>query len=97
AGTISGKIAKDLLPELLAQGGSPKALVEARGLTQVSDPELLGTWIDEVLAAHPQEVEQYRAGKTKLFGFFVGKVMQRSNGRADPKRTNELLKQKLAE
>ncbi|MEN9206820.1 MAG: Asp-tRNA(Asn)/Glu-tRNA(Gln) amidotransferase subunit GatB [Gloeomargarita sp. GMQP_bins_120] len=97
AGTISGKIAKDLLPELLAQGGSPKALVEARGLTQVSDPELLGAWIDEVLAAHPQEVEQYRAGKTKLFGFFVGKVMQRSNGRADPKRTNELLKQKLAE
>ncbi|MCS6781746.1 MAG: Asp-tRNA(Asn)/Glu-tRNA(Gln) amidotransferase subunit GatB [Gloeomargarita sp. SKYBB_i_bin120] len=97
AGTISGKIAKDLLPELLTQGGSPKALVEARGLTQVSDPALLNAWIDEVLAAHPQELQQYRAGKTKLFGFFVGKVMQHSKGRADPKRTNELLKQKLAD
>jgi len=96
AGTISGKIAKELLPELLANGGSPRALVEARGLTQVSDPELIGQWIDEVFAAHPQELSQYRSGKTKLFGFFVGKVMQKTGGRADPQRTNELLKQKLA-
>ncbi|MEO0309853.1 MAG: hypothetical protein Q6J18_06400, partial [Gloeomargarita sp. DG02_3_bins_56] len=95
SGTISGKIAKELLPELLRQGGSPKALVEAKGLVQVSDPAILGEWIDQVLAAHPRELEQYRAGKTKLFGFFVGKVMQKTGGRADPQRTNELLKQKL--
>ncbi len=96
AGTISGKIAKELLPELLSEGGSPQALVAAKGLTQVSDPELIGQWIDEVLAAHPQELSQYRGGKTKLFGFFVGKVMQKTSGRADPQRTNTLLKQKLA-
>jgi aspartyl-tRNA(Asn)/glutamyl-tRNA(Gln) amidotransferase subunit B len=96
AGTISGKIAKELLPELLTNGGSPQALVESRGLTQVSDPELIGQWIDEVFADHPQELSQYRGGKTKLFGFFVGKVMQKTGGRADPQRTNELLKQKLA-
>jgi aspartyl-tRNA(Asn)/glutamyl-tRNA(Gln) amidotransferase subunit B len=95
AGTISGKIAKELLPELLGNGGSPQALVEARGLTQVSDPAVLSAYIDQVLAAHPQELAQYRGGKTKLFGFFVGKVMQHTGGRADPQRTNELLKQKL--
>ncbi|APB33440.1 aspartyl/glutamyl-tRNA amidotransferase subunit B [Gloeomargarita lithophora Alchichica-D10] len=95
-GTISGKIAKELLPELLTNGGSPRSLVAARGLTQVSDPAILGAQIDQVLANHPQELSQYRGGKTKLFGFFVGKVMQQTGGRADPQRTNELLKQKLA-
>jgi aspartyl-tRNA(Asn)/glutamyl-tRNA(Gln) amidotransferase subunit B len=61
----------------------------------VSDPAVLSAYIDQVLAAHPQELAQYRGGKTKLFGFFVGKVMQYTGGRADPQRTNELLKQKL--
>lgn len=94
-GTISSKIAKDLLPELLAQGGSPKQLVASKGLTQISDPAALATTIDEVLAAHPQELEQYRQGKTKLLGFFVGQVMKKTGGRADPKATNQLLAQKL--
>jgi aspartyl-tRNA(Asn)/glutamyl-tRNA(Gln) amidotransferase subunit B len=93
--TISSKIAKDLLPELLTQGGSPKALVEAKGLTQISDTSALETMIDEVLAAHPKELEQYRSGKTKLQGFFVGQLMKKTQGRADPKLANQLLAQKL--
>ncbi|NJK40936.1 MAG: Asp-tRNA(Asn)/Glu-tRNA(Gln) amidotransferase subunit GatB [Acaryochloridaceae cyanobacterium SU_2_1] len=93
--TISGKIAKDLLPELLSQGGSPTALVEQKGLTQISDTATLETLIDEIIQAHPQELEQYRQGKTKLQGFFMGQVMQRTKGRADPKATNQMLAQKL--
>ena len=95
AGTISGKIAKEILPELLSKGGSPKELVEAKGLTQLSDTGALEATIDEVLAANPKELEQYRNGKTKLLGFFVGQVMKQTGGRADPKLTNQLLAQKL--
>lgn len=94
-GTISGKIAKDLLPELIAQGGSVKALVESKGLVQISDSGELEKIIDEVIASNPKELEQYRGGKTKLLGFFVGQVMKQSGGRADPKLTNQLLQQKL--
>jgi len=94
-GTISGKIGKEILPELLSEGGSPKELVESRGLTQISDASQLEPIIDEVLADHPNEVEKYRGGKTKLQGFFVGQVMKRTSGRADPKLTNQLLGQKL--
>lgn len=95
ANTISGKIAKELLPELLTKGGSPKALVEQKGLTQISDAATLESLIDEVLADHPQELEQYRNGKTKLQGFFMGQVMKRTSGRADPKATNQMLAKKL--
>ncbi|MBE9123974.1 Asp-tRNA(Asn)/Glu-tRNA(Gln) amidotransferase subunit GatB [Tychonema sp. LEGE 07199] len=95
AGTISGKIAKDILPELLASGGSPTKLVESKGLIQISDTGAIDRAIDAVLAANPKELEQYRAGKTKLLGFFVGKVMKETGGRADPKLTNELLATKL--
>lgn len=95
AGTISGKIAKDILPELLAAGGSPKALVESKGLIQISDTGALEAMIEEVLAAHPSELEKYRGGKKKLKGFFVGQVMKKSGGRADPKLTNQLLTKKL--
>ncbi len=95
AGTISNKIAKDLLPELLTQGGSPKALVESRGLSQISDPDQIAAIIDEVIAAHPDELEKYRAGKKKLQGFFVGQVMQRTQGRVEPKLTNQILMAKL--
>lgn len=94
-GTISGKIAKDLLPELIAQGGSVKALVESKGLVQISDAGELEKIIDEAIASNPKELEQYRGGKTKLLGFFVGQVMKQSGGRADPKLTNQLLQQKL--
>jgi aspartyl-tRNA(Asn)/glutamyl-tRNA(Gln) amidotransferase subunit B len=94
-GTISNKIGKDILPELLEKGGSPKKLVESKGLLQISDTGVIETAIDEVLAAHPKELEQYRNGKTKMLGFFVGQVMKQTGGRADPKLTNQLLARKL--
>jgi len=95
AGTISNAGAKTVLPKLLESGGSPTKLVEAEGLIQLSDADAIGTLIDEVLAAHPKELEQFRAGKTKMQGFFVGQVMKKTNGRADPKLTNQILAQKL--
>ncbi|MGB6168302.1 MAG: Asp-tRNA(Asn)/Glu-tRNA(Gln) amidotransferase subunit GatB [Geitlerinemataceae cyanobacterium] len=94
-GTISGKIAKEILPELLADGGSAKELVDRKGLTQISDTSALEQIVDETIADHPQELEAYRNGKTKLQGFFVGQVMKRTSGRADPKLTNQLLGRKL--
>ncbi|MBD0334084.1 MAG: Asp-tRNA(Asn)/Glu-tRNA(Gln) amidotransferase subunit GatB [Cyanobacteria bacterium Co-bin13] len=94
-GTISSKIAKDMLPELLKSGGSPKAIVEKKGLSQISNPAEIEAIIDKVLADNPTELEQYRAGKTKLQGFFVGQVMKLSGGRVDPKLTNQLLAKKL--
>lgn len=94
-GTISGKIGKEILPELLTQGGSPKAIVERDNLGQISDSGALEAIIDKVIATNPKELEQYRNGKTKLLGFFVGQVLKQTGGRADPKLTNQLLAQKL--
>ncbi len=94
-GTISGKIGKEILPELITKGGSVQQLVESKGLIQISDTGELEKIIDAVLAGHPQEVEQFRNGKTKLKGFFVGQVMKQTSGRADPKLTNQLLGKKL--
>jgi len=94
-GTISGKIGKDMLPELITKGGSAKELVESKGLSQISDVGALEKIIDEVIAANPKEVEQFRNGKTNLKGFFVGQVMKQTQGKADPKLTNQLLAKKL--
>ncbi len=94
-GTISGKIAKDILPELLTEGGSAQKLVEKKGLIQISDTGELEKIIDEVITAHPKELEKFRNGKTNLKGFFVGQVMKKTGGRADPKLTNQLLDTKL--
>ena len=94
-GVISGKIAKDLLPELLAQGGSPKAIVEAQGLGMISDPAAITAIVDQLLAAHPAEVEAFRGGKTKLQGFFVGQLMKQTGGKADPKLATQILIEKL--
>ncbi len=95
-GTISGKIAKEILPELLTTAvDSVQQLVERKGLIQISDTGELEKIIDELLAANPDKVEQFRNGKTKLQGFFVGQVMKQTSGRADPKLTNQLLSQKL--
>ncbi|QEY32785.1 Asp-tRNA(Asn)/Glu-tRNA(Gln) amidotransferase subunit GatB [Synechococcus sp. RSCCF101] len=91
AGTISGKIAKEILPELLENGGSPRAIVEERGLAMISDPAALQAIVDELLAAHPAEVEAFRGGKTKLQGFFVGQLMKKTSGKADPKLANQIL------
>ena len=95
-GTISGKIGKEILPQLLAEGGDPKELVEAKGLVQISDASALESIIDEVLAANPGQLEQYRAGKTKLKGFFVGQIMKASKGQANPAMVQQLLDGKLA-
>ncbi|HEY9673226.1 MAG TPA: Asp-tRNA(Asn)/Glu-tRNA(Gln) amidotransferase subunit GatB [Waterburya sp.] len=92
-GTISGKIAKDILPELLTKGTPVQELVKDK--TQISDASQLEAMIDEVIAAHPKELEQYRSGKTKLQGFFVGQIMKKTSGRADPKLTNQILNNKL--
>jgi aspartyl-tRNA(Asn)/glutamyl-tRNA(Gln) amidotransferase subunit B len=94
-GTINGKIAKEILPELLEKGGSVQALVKSKGMTSLSDPAAIGKLIDEIIAANPTELEQYRGGKTKLLGFFVGQVMKQSGGRAEPKLTNKILAEKL--
>jgi aspartyl-tRNA(Asn)/glutamyl-tRNA(Gln) amidotransferase subunit B len=93
-GTISSKIAKDILPELLTQGGSVKAIVQSKGLTVLAGKDLEAI-IDQILIENPKEVEQYRAGKTKLLGFFVGQTMKKTQGRAEPQATNQLITQKL--
>jgi aspartyl-tRNA(Asn)/glutamyl-tRNA(Gln) amidotransferase subunit B len=93
--TISNNAGKELLPELLTNGGSPAQMVEAKGLAQISDAGAIAAIIDEVMAANPKELEQYRNGKTKLLGFFVGQVLKKTGGRANPKLTNQLLAQKL--
>lgn len=96
-GMISSRIANDLLPDLFGEGGSPRALVEARGLTQISDQGQLERVVDEVLAENADSVSAYRGGRTKLLGFFVGQVMKKTAGRAEPQSVNRLLLSKLAQ
>ena len=90
-----GKIAKEILPELLREGGSPKAIVNDRGLGMISNPELIAKIIDELIQLYPKEVEAYRAGKKKLQGFFIGQLMKKTGGKADPKLANQILSKKL--
>ncbi|MHA7880855.1 MAG: Asp-tRNA(Asn)/Glu-tRNA(Gln) amidotransferase subunit GatB [Saccharospirillum sp.] len=93
--TLSNKIAKQVF-EAMTQGESdPDAIIEARGLKQVTDSSAIEAMIDEVIAANPKQVEDYRSGKDKLFGFFVGQVMKASKGQANPAQVNDILKQKL--
>lgn len=94
-GKISAKSGKDILPELLETGGDPEALVKAKGLVQISDTSALAADIDAVLAENPKELAEYRAGKTKLMGFFVGQIMRRTKGQANPAVVNQLLAEKL--
>ncbi|MFW6346873.1 MAG: Asp-tRNA(Asn)/Glu-tRNA(Gln) amidotransferase subunit GatB, partial [Halomonas sp.] len=94
-GTISSRGAKDAFEAMWAGEGEPDEVIERRGLKQVTDTAAIEAMIDEVLANNPQQLEQYRAGKEKLFGFFVGQVMKASGGTANPQQVNELLKQKL--
>ena len=94
-GKISGKQGKDVLVEMFKTGKGAEAVVQEQGLVQVSDTGEIDSIIEEVLAANPQQLEQYRAGKETLFGFFVGQVMKASKGKANPKVVNERLKGKL--
>jgi aspartyl-tRNA(Asn)/glutamyl-tRNA(Gln) amidotransferase subunit B len=93
--TISGKIAKDVLEAMWQDGASADAVIEARGLRQITDEGAIERAIDAVMAASPSQLADYRAGKDKLFGFFVGQVMKATAGKANPARLNELLKRKL--
>ena len=94
-GTISGSIAKQVLETMLETGDGATAIVEREGLKQESDTGAIEAEIDKVLEANPDKVEQYRGGKDKLFGFFVGQTMKAMQGKANPQVINELLKQKL--
>ena len=93
--TISGKIAKTVFDEMWKSGKSADAIIEEQGLKQVTDTGAIETIIDEIIAANPGQVEEYRGGKEKVFGFFVGQIMKASKGKANPAAVNELLKQKL--
>ncbi len=95
-GTISGKIAKEVFAAMWAGEGDADAIIEARGLKQVSDAGAIEKIVDDILAANPAQVAEYRAGKDKVFGFFVGQAMKASKGKANPAQLNDILKKKLA-
>ena len=95
--TISGKIAKQVFEAIWnGEGADADAIIEGQGLKQVTDTGAIEIMIDEVIAANPEQVQQYRDGKEQVFGFFVGQVMKASKGKANPGQVNDILKQKLA-
>ncbi|MFW6021456.1 MAG: Asp-tRNA(Asn)/Glu-tRNA(Gln) amidotransferase subunit GatB, partial [Guyparkeria sp.] len=94
-GTLSNKLAREVFEALAEEGGSVDAIIEARGLKQISDTGAIEAMVDEVIAANPGQVEAYRGGKDKLFGFFVGQVMKAAKGKANPQAVNEVLKRRL--
>ena len=95
-GTISGKIAKEVFEAMWASGADADSVIAEKGLKQISDPAAIARAIDEVMAKSPGQLADYRAGKDKLFGYFVGQVMKATGGKANPAQLNELLKKKLA-
>jgi aspartyl-tRNA(Asn)/glutamyl-tRNA(Gln) amidotransferase subunit B len=94
--TISGKIAKEVFEAMWQSGDSADAIIEQRGLRQITDTSAIEAAIDDVMNRNPQQLADYRSGKDKLFGFFVGQVMKATQGKANPAQLNELLKNKLA-
>ena len=95
-GVISGKMAKDVIDVMYKSGKSPKVIIEEKGLVQITDEESLVPVIAEIIAANPKQLEEYRSGKDKLFGFFVGQAMKATQGKANPQLINDLLKKMLA-
>ena len=95
-GTISGKIAKTVFEKMVETGDEAAVIVEREGLVQVTDEGAISEMIDEILAANPDKVEEFRGGKDKLLGFFVGQVMKASGGKANPQAVNKLLRDKLS-
>lgn len=93
--TISGKIAKDVFNAMWAGEGDADSVIESKGLKQITDSSAIEAMIDEIITNNMHQVEQYRAGKEQVFGFFVGQVMKASQGKANPAQVNEILKQKL--
>jgi aspartyl-tRNA(Asn)/glutamyl-tRNA(Gln) amidotransferase subunit B len=96
-GTISGRLAKEVFAEMIASGADPAAIVEAKGLRQVTDEGAIAAAIEAVLAEQADKVAEYRAGRDKLFGFFVGQVIRVTQGKANPALVNELLRKRLTE
>ncbi len=96
-GTISTKIAKQVLEEMRLSGKDPKQIVEEKGLVQISDPTVIAEIIDDVMAKNPDNVEKFKAGNTKLLGFFVGQVLKSTGGKANPQVVNQLVAEKLAD
>ncbi|MGH8671939.1 MAG: Asp-tRNA(Asn)/Glu-tRNA(Gln) amidotransferase subunit GatB, partial [Burkholderiales bacterium] len=96
-GTVSVKIGKEVFQVMWDEGGEADQVIEAKGLTQISDAGALETTVDEILAKHPAQLAEFRAGRDKLFGFFVGQAMKATAGKANPAQLNELLKRKLAQ
>ncbi|MDG1958672.1 MAG: Asp-tRNA(Asn)/Glu-tRNA(Gln) amidotransferase subunit GatB [Candidatus Binatia bacterium] len=94
--TISGKIAKNVFEQMLESGKDADQIIEEQGLRQVTDPGAIAAVVTSVIAAHPDKVEEYRGGKDKLIGFFVGLVMKETQGKANPKAVNEALRAQLA-
>lgn len=94
-GTISGKIGKQILFELLAKGGTVKGLIEEKDLVQIVDPVEIAKMVEKVLSENPKQLDQYRGGKTKLQGFFAGQIMKLSKGKANPGLLNKILLEKL--
>ncbi len=93
--TISGKIAKQVFEAMWQGEGNADDIIEARGLKQITDSGAIESLIDEVIAANPDQVEQFRAGKEKVLGFFVGQIMKQSKGKANPRQVNQMLRTKL--
>jgi aspartyl-tRNA(Asn)/glutamyl-tRNA(Gln) amidotransferase subunit B len=93
--TISGKIAKEVFEQMWAEGKAADAIIEAKGLKQITDTGAIESVIDQVMAANPKQLSEYRSGKDKLFGFFVGQVQKATGGKANPAQLNDLLKAKL--
>jgi aspartyl-tRNA(Asn)/glutamyl-tRNA(Gln) amidotransferase subunit B len=93
--TISGKIAKEVFEAMWSEGKSADDIIEAKGLRQITDAGAIESVIDAIIAANPKQLADYRSGKDKLFGFFVGQVQKATGGKANPAQLNELLKAKL--
>jgi len=93
--TISGKIAKEVFEAMWAGEGDADTVIERKGLLQITDSGAIEQAVAAVLASNPGQVEQYRAGQTKLFGFFIGQVMKATAGKANPQQVNEILKRML--
>jgi aspartyl-tRNA(Asn)/glutamyl-tRNA(Gln) amidotransferase subunit B len=95
AKTISSSVAKEVFEAMWTSGQSPRAIVDAKGLAQIGDTAALEAIVDGVIAANPDPVAQYRAGKTQTFGFLVGQVMKASKGKANPAIAGEILKARI--
>jgi aspartyl-tRNA(Asn)/glutamyl-tRNA(Gln) amidotransferase subunit B len=95
-GTISGKMAKEVSEEMYRTGKAPETIIKEKGLVQITDEFAIAQTIAEIVGKNPEQLAQYRAGKEKVFGFFVGQVMKATQGKANPKLINDLLKKTLA-